>query len=237
MKKYTGKSVEVILDQIASQQNVNVEDITYKVLGTSGFAMFAKTEIEAYTDNDCIESMKQYITETLESMGYTVNSIDIKKEDKDYLVNIDSSNNNVVIGYNGKNLNALETLTRQVLSNQYRKRFDIHLDVNNYFKEKEEKLKRFAYSIAAQVGKTKIDAKLDPMPNYDRKVIHETLKDVHYVTTKSEGTGKNRYLIVHYDRENDIKVNEEKNNKGKATKEVVKEEKGNREGRKKATSI
>jgi len=213
MKKYTGKSVEAILDQIAKEQDIQVEDITYKVLGTSGFAMFAKTEIEAYTDNDCQADMKAYLQESLEAMGIAVNEITVVKEDKDYNINIDTDNNALVIGTNGKNLNALETLTRQVLSNKYKKRFDIHLDVNDYFKAKEDKLRGFARRIAAEVGKTKMDMTLDPMPNYDRKVIHEALKDVHYVNTKSYGEGKNRYLIVHYDRENDLKHNEGKERK------------------------
>jgi spoIIIJ-associated protein len=208
MKKYTGKNLDIILNKIALEQNVNVEDIQYKVLGTSGFSIFAKTEIEAYTENDCIESMKKYISDVLIALGFEVKSLEVNKDYNDYNINIDTDNNSLVIGFNGKNLNSLETLVRQVLSNEYKRRFNIHLDVNNYFLDKEKKLKGFARRIAAEVGRTKMDMKLDPMPNYDRKVIHEALKDIHYVNTKSYGIGKNRYLIVHYDEENDIKVNE-----------------------------
>lgn len=210
MKTYTGKNVEAILETIAAQQDVDVKDIVYKEIGKSGFSIFAKTEIEAYTYKDCMESIKKYITDVLNAMGYEVNEINIDYKDNDYHVNINTDNNALVIGINGKNLYALETLTRQVMSNLYKKKFFITLDVNDYFNEKEEKLKRFAYKIAAEVGKTKIDAKLDPMPNYDRKVIHKVLKDVHYVNTKSYGDGKNRHLVVHYDRENDLKYNEAK---------------------------
>ncbi|WP_423363531.1 protein jag [Mycoplasma sp. P36-A1] len=213
MKTYTGKSVESILEKIAAEQNVDVNEITYKVISQSGFSFFAKAEIEAYTNNDIIDSIKKYINDSLTAMGFEVKEIIIEFDEKDYKVSLDTDNNGLVIGINGKNLYALETLTRQVMSNIYKKKFFITLDVNHYFDEKEEKLKRFAYKIAAEVGRTKIDAKLDPMPNYDRKVIHKVLKTVHYVNTKSYGEGKNRHLIVHYDRENDIKFNEAKNNK------------------------
>jgi len=209
MKKYTGKNVDVILQEISTQQGVDINDIEYKVTDQSGFAMFSKVELEAFTYKDCIESIREYITSVLNSMDLDV-ELEIEYDGEDYLVNMNTNNNGLIIGINGKNLYALETLVKQTMSNLYHKRFFITLDVNEYFKEKEEKLKRFAYKIAAEVGKTKIDVELDPMPNYDRKVIHKVLKEVHYVTTKSFGEGKERRLVVQYDLENDLKYNEKK---------------------------
>ncbi|MEG0283894.1 MAG: R3H domain-containing nucleic acid-binding protein [Erysipelotrichales bacterium] len=210
MKTYTGKNVEQILNEISTTQGVEVSDIEYKVIDQSGFSIFSKAEIQAFTYKDCLEAIEEYISDVLKVMGFEV-EVDVKIEDGDYKVNINTDNNGLIIGVNGKNLYALETLTRQAISNKFHKRLYINLDVNNYFSEKEEKLKRFAYKIAAEVGKTKVDAKLDPMPNYDRKVIHKVLKEVHYVNTKSYGEGRNRHLIVHYDKENDLKYNQEKN--------------------------
>ncbi|MDF9866767.1 spoIIIJ-associated protein [Bacilli bacterium PM5-3] len=211
MKKYTGKTVEGILKEISTEQDVKIEDIEYKVIEQSGFSIFSKVEIEAFTYKDCIESIKTYITDILEAMELDV-EIEVEYDGSDYRVNLNTNNNGLIIGVNGKNLYALETLTKQTMSNLYHRRFFISLDVNEYFKEKEEKLKRFAYKIAAEVGKTKVDVKLDPMPNYDRKVIHKVLKEVHYVTTKSFGEGKERHLVVQYDLENDLKHNERKKN-------------------------
>lgn len=210
MKKYTGKNLEQVLNDICVQQDVERDEIEYKIIDQSGFSIFSKIEIEAFTYKDCIESINDYLISVLEAMDFDV-EVDINYDNNDYYVNINTDNNGLIIGVNGKNLYALETLTRQALSNMYHKRFFITLDVNDYFKEKEEKLKRFAFKIAAEVGKSKIDAKLDPMPNYDRKVIHKVLKEVHYVNTKSYGDGKNRHLIVHYDRENDLKHNKKDN--------------------------
>lgn len=209
MKKYTGKNVDTILQEISAEQNVDIKDIEYKVIVQSGFSIFSKVEIEAFTYKDCIESIKNYVYDVLTAMGFEV-KLEVSYDDNDYYVNVNTDNNGLIIGVNGKNLYALETLTKQAMSNLYHRRFFISVDVNEYFKEKEEKLKRFAYKIAAEVGKTKIDVKLDPMPNYDRKVIHKVLKEVHYVNTKSYGEGKERHLVVHYDLENDLKHNERK---------------------------
>lgn len=211
IKTYTGKNLDAILEDIAKTQDVETSDINYKVIQESGFAMFKTIKVEAFTYKDCVQTIKTYITDVIEAMGFEVEQVDVKLEDKDYRVNITTNNNALIIGANGKNLYALETLVKQVMSNIYHRHVYLNLDVNDYFKNKEEKLKRFAYKIAAEVGKTKVDAKLDPMPNYDRKVIHKVLKDLHYVNTKSYGEGKDRYLIVHYDRENDLKQKKQGN--------------------------
>ncbi|MDR1781640.1 MAG: KH domain-containing protein [Bacilli bacterium] len=206
MAQYTGKNVDDILETIALEQGVNKEDIVYKVIDQSGFAMFSKTTIEAYTDNDCMNDIETYIKNVFDAMEIAAD-INVNHDEDDYIVNINTDKNGLVIGVNGKNLYALELLTKQALSNKYHHRFFIKLDVNNYFKDKEQKLARMAHKWAAEVGRTKMDLKLDPMPNYDRKVIHKVLKDVHYVDTKSYGEGKDRYLVIHYDRENDLKHN------------------------------
>lgn len=211
MKKFIAKNIDAALNEISKNEDVSIDEIEFNVVEQSGFSIFSKVEIEYYTEKDIENSIIDYISNVLIAMGFNVEEIVVTKDEGDYLVKINTDNNALIIGVNGKNLYSLETLLKQVMSNIYHRRFYITLDVNNYFKEKEEKLKRFAYKIAAEVGKTKIDAKLDPMPNYDRKVIHKVLKEVHYVETKSYGEGKNRYLIVHYDRENDLKHNENKN--------------------------
>lgn len=211
MKKFIAKNIDAALNEISKNEDVSIDEIEFNVVEQSGFSIFSKVEIDYYTEKDIENSIIDYISNVLIAMGFNVEEIVVTKDEGDYLVKINTDNNALIIGVNGKNLYSLETLLKQVMSNIYHRRFYITLDVNNYFKEKEEKLKRFAYKIAAEVGKTKIDAKLDPMPNYDRKVIHKVLKEVHYVETKSYGEGKNRYLIVHYDRENDLKHNENKN--------------------------
>ena len=209
MERYSGKNVDTILQEISEKQGVEISEIEYNVLEQSGFSIFSKVELEAFTYKDCLESIKTYIGDILKAMEFEV-ELEAIYDGSDYFVSINTDNNGLIIGINGKNLYALETLTKQAMSNKYHRRFFITLDVNNYFKEKEEKLKRFAYKIAAEVGKTKVDVKLDPMPNYDRKVIHKVLKEVHYVNTKSFGEGKDRHLVVQYDRENDLKFNEKK---------------------------
>ena len=64
-------------------------------------------------------------------------------------------------------------------------------------KEKHEKsLEILAKKIAKEVATTKIEAKLDSMNSYERRIIHNTLTNNKKVYTESEGEEPNRYVII-----------------------------------------
>ena len=44
--------------------------------------------------------------------------------------------------------------------------------------------------------KTKIEAKLDPMNSYERRIVHNILTDHKFVYTESEGEEPNRYVVI-----------------------------------------
>ena len=46
--------------------------------------------------------------------------------------------------------------------------------------------------------KTKVDAKLDPMNSYERRIVHTALADFKNIETESEGEEPNRYTIIKY---------------------------------------
>ena len=53
-----------------------------------------------------------------------------------------------------------------------------------------------AKKIARDVSKTKVEAKLDNMNSYERRIVHNILSDNKYVYTVSEGEEPNRHVII-----------------------------------------
>ena len=94
--------------------------------------------------------------------------------------------------YTGKTLN-------DVL-NSAAKEKGVSVEELTYKEERYEKVKSIAGRIAKTVQRTKVDASLDPMPNDERKVIHQYLSDWPYIKTESEGEGSRRHLKIMYDR-------------------------------------
>ena len=83
-------------------------------------------------------------------------------------------------------------------SSTFKKRINLIVDVNHYKEDRYKKVKAIARREAINVAKTHVDCELDPMPNDERKVIHQYLQDFKNVTTVSVGEGNKRHLCIKY---------------------------------------
>ena len=55
--------------------------------------------------------------------------------------------------------------------------------------------------IAREVRKTGVDAKLDPMNSYERRIVHNAVNEIKGVSTISEGVEPNRYVVIKKDEQ------------------------------------
>jgi len=101
----------------------------------------------------------------------------------------------------------LNTVVRAATNASFKRRFHIMIDINNYKSERYDKIKYLAKRTAHTVQKTRVAARLDPMPNDERKIIHQYLSEMRNIRTISEGEGNYRYLKIVYD--DSVKGNEE----------------------------
>ena len=70
------------------------------------------------------------------------------------------------------------------------------IDVSDYKENNDLRLERLARKIARDVKFSKVEAKLDPMNSYERRIIHNALSKNKYVTTESEGEEPNRCVVI-----------------------------------------
>ena len=72
-------------------------------------------------------------------------------------------------------------------------------------KQRKEKInKHLEYNvkkIAREVRKTGVDAKLDPMNSYERRIVHNAVNEIKGVSTISEGVEPNRYVVIKKDEQ------------------------------------
>lgn len=200
MNVYTGKTLEAVLESIAKEKNVTVEEITYYVIEEStGFLGFgASVSVEAFTPKDVINFVQDYLGNFFTSLDLNVEiEIELVKNNLD--VNLNADNNGILIGKNGQTLQGLNTLIRQVVNSKFKRRFYVFVDINDYKEERYQRLRALARSVAKKVKRTKIDASLDPMPNDERRVIHQELTNMPHVKTVSEDSGRKRHLKIIYD--------------------------------------
>ena len=200
MNVYKGKTLEDVLNSIAKEKDVEVEDITYYVIEESaGFLGFgASVSVEAFTPKDVEEFVENYLEQFFKGIDMDVEK-EITLNKNNLKINLNAPNNGILIGKNGQSLQGLNTLIRQVVNSTFKRRFFVFVDINDYKEERYQRLRALGRSVAKRVRRSKIDATLDPMPNDERRVIHQELSNMPNIRTVSEDSGRKRHLKIIYD--------------------------------------
>ncbi len=198
MEKYTfsEKTEEEALETALSELNVSKDDILYETKEQKG-GLFKgkKVEIIVTKKSDINDYIKETVTKIVTDMGFDV-KIETKVRDGILNLTLHSDNNNLLIGRDGKNMNALSTVVRQIVQNELGIFYKFNLDVGEYKLKQQKNLERTAKRIAREVAKSKVEVKLDPMNSYERRIIHNVLNDDRYVYTESVGEEPNRCVVI-----------------------------------------
>jgi len=117
-------------------------------------------------------------------------------QDKTIPIKIKTEEPRVLIGQNGQTLADIQHLLKAILSHQIPEHFYLDLDINDYKKKKIEYLKQTAKELADDVSLTKKEKMLDPMPSFERRIIHLELADRKDVKTESIGQGVERRIVI-----------------------------------------
>lgn len=189
---YTGKDEDECLTKCIEELDVYTCDLLIQNIEDEN-----NYSIKVVKKDDIISFIKNFLSTTIELMNLTLN-LEIREEDNIFNVIMVSNNNPILIGKEGKNLNSLQFLLRQIIKNQTGFDVKINLDASNY---RAKKVRNFEYqikNIVREVQKTKIDTKLDPMNSYQRRIVHSLLSDFSNVTTESIGEEPNRCVVIKY---------------------------------------
>ncbi len=145
---------------------------------------------------EILKFIENFLKQILKNIGYNSIDIEITSKEQIPLFTIFSDNDALLIGKNGKNLEALQLIIYQAIKKELDTNFKFIITVGNYKEKREISLVRLAKNVAEEVKKTKIDAKLDSMNSYERRIIHNTLKNNKFVYTESVGEEPNRAIVI-----------------------------------------
>ncbi len=154
-----------------------------------------KIEIEVIEKREVVKDIKNFLNKLLKDLGFNAN-IEVKMNGEVPAYTIYSDNDSLLIGKSGKNLQALSIVANQYVKKEVGESFKFLIDVNAYKEKHERSLVRLAKKIAREVATTKIDAKMDSMNSYERRIIHNALANNKKVYTESEGEEPNRYVVI-----------------------------------------
>lgn len=197
MKKYTyqAKTFEEAKNQAMSDLMEQEENLYIKEIESTNKLFNKKSVIEVIKKDDVVEAIKELIKGIVTDMGLTVN-MEVKKREDSLNITLYTDNNAVLIGKNARTLDALTTVIKQSLYKDLGESYKFVLDIGEYKQKREWNLEKMAKSIAREVAKTKVEAKLEPMNSYERRIIHNTLGQNKKVYTESVGEEPNRCVVI-----------------------------------------
>ncbi len=189
---------KTLIEAVENAKNkLATEKIIYKSKERESGKIFKTKiyEVTAIREIDLIAEIKDYLKEVVEGLGLQVN-FETSKENDTYYITMHSNNNSALIGKNGKTLSALETLVKNKVNIEWGFYPKVVLDIENYKEKRIAALERMAVKIAKEVRETKVDAALENMNSYERRIIHNKLANFKGVSTESVGTEPERHIII-----------------------------------------
>lgn len=111
-------------------------------------------------------------------------------------LNVTGDDLGILIGRRGQTLAALQHIVRLIAAHQAKARVLIVIDVGGYKQRRYEALEALALRVAEQVKARKRPFALEPMPAYERRIVHLALANHPDVITQSVGEGEVRKVVI-----------------------------------------
>jgi spoIIIJ-associated protein len=112
------------------------------------------------------------------------------------VLNITGEDLGILIGRRGETLRALQYLVRLMVSHRLKHWTNLVVDVESYLVRRRRSLEGLAQRVADQVARTGHSQALEPMPAYERRIVHITLRNHPKVATQSVGEGERRKVTI-----------------------------------------
>ena len=141
-------------------------------------------------------NLEHFIKVFLEKLPSEGLEYEIEEKDSYLYLEVKGENINYLIGYRGETLNALQNILSAIASKGIEHKIKVIVDIYGYREKREKALKELANKLAKTVVKTRKEVKLEPMSAYERKIIHEELKNHPKVDTTSIGEEPNRKVVI-----------------------------------------
>lgn len=182
-------------DQLVDETIQDQPATTNQSESTSEFADIDIKVESQYDIEQVVAEVSEYVQEILDDMDVEAR-IETSHNRRTINIQVDTNEPGRVIGYHGKVLKALQLLAQNFLYNRYEHNFYITINVNDYVEHRAEVLQGYAQKLAERVITEQEAYHTDPMSSNERKIIHRIISKMDGVTSYSEGSEPNRYVVV-----------------------------------------
>ena len=191
----TKKGLEILSATLDEVDIIVVKEPVKKILFMLG-ASEAKVKLVLNRETGCVLSItRNILLVLLEKMGLS-SEVMCKQEGNIIFLNIYGQHSALLIGKQGRNLDALQHIVGIMVNKAFSKKVMVVLNVGNYREKRREDLVNLALRLAEKAKHTGERIAMKPMAPYDRMIIHRALREDNTVKTLSEGEGFMRKVVI-----------------------------------------
>ena len=196
----SGQTIEEAVQSALEQLNISKDQVDIEVIdeGKKGFlglfgSSLAVVKVREKKNN--IVEAEEFLLNVAKNMGVDV-SIQTEEKENHITYNLSGEKIAILIGKRGRTLNSLQYLTQLVLNRNGGQFHSVTVDAEGYRGRRKETLIELAHKMADKAVRIKRKVALEPMPAYERKIIHSSLQESTKVTTYSDGVEPHRHIVI-----------------------------------------
>lgn len=200
--EFKASNVETAIEEGLKELNIEKEEAEIEIISKGGFFKKAVVRIEKKKSEEIGEEEKEeksqgkiFIEEVLKLMNLECR-VEEKIKNKELSFYIKGEEVSKIIGYRGETLDALQHLVSNKINKEEKLYERIIVDADFYRQKREITLTNLAKRLAKKAAMTGEDVELEPMTAFERRVIHSALQESKMASTKSEGEGRERHIII-----------------------------------------
>jgi spoIIIJ-associated protein len=150
---------------------------------------------EQAEDLEPAEALEDLLEEIADSLRLDVD-IEVRKSEGELRGEVEGEDVGLFIGRHGQTIDAVQHLAQRIVFPEGPSSVRIVIDANGYRQRRAEALRAEADDAADDAIRLGRPVELDPLPPFERRIVHEYLRDRGDVSTHSEGDEPERYLVV-----------------------------------------
>ncbi len=155
----------------------------------------AEEEIERPAPEDVAATGEDFVRGLMAAMGLE-GEISSRVEGEVAYIEIAGESLGLLIGRRGQTLDALQEITRTAVQRRLRSRVRLTVDVEAYRARRRASLAEYARAMAERAKERGTEIELEPMPAYERKIVHDAVSEVDGASSYSEGEDPHRKVVI-----------------------------------------
>ncbi|WP_448535466.1 RNA-binding cell elongation regulator Jag/EloR [Pseudothermotoga sp.] len=199
--KISAPTVEEALQRAKERFDLREGEYEHTVIdkGSKGiFGLFAKNaEVEiVFNAKYFVRKLEEFLSKVLNSCGEVV--VRVSCSGRRFLVELDGEDLGRLIGKHGKTLAALQHVAMIYLNRMSDTKLSVLVDAGQYKKRRKKNLEAIVKQAIQRAKLTKTKVMLDPMFAFERRIVHELVKQHKDVKSYSVGVEPYRKVVIEY---------------------------------------